>query len=136
MTPVNTPGMGNFGGMGPFGGFGAYSGMAPQRFAEGGIASIGGYSDGGRLLKGPGDGVSDDIPATIHRDDGTKQEARLADGEFVFPARIVSEIGNGSTQAGADKLYAVMDKIQRDRAGTLKDVAKDTNAIRHVEALA
>jgi hypothetical protein len=136
MTPVNTPGMANFGGMGPFGGLGMYSGMIPQRFAEGGIASIGGYSDGGRLLRGPGDGVSDDIPATIHRDDGSKQEARLADGEFVFPARIVSEIGNGSTEAGAQKLYAVMDRIQKDRAGTLKDVAKDTNAIRHVESLA
>jgi hypothetical protein len=98
--------------------------------------SLGGYSDGGRLLKGPGDGVSDDIPATIHRDDGSKQEARLADGEFVFPARIVSEIGNGSTEAGARKLYAVMDKIQKDRARTIKDVALDTNADRHLQALA
>lgn len=102
---------------------------------SGGIESLGAYSDGGRLLRGPGDGVSDDIPARIHRDDGTKQEARLADGEFVFPARIVSEIGNGSTEAGAQKLYAVMDKIQRDRARTIKDIALDTNADRHLQAL-
>lgn len=136
MTPV-----GDFTVRGPASGYrGPFTNMmdyAPIRpFAEGGLASLGGYSDGGRLLKGPGDGVSDDIPATIHRDDGSKQEARLADGEFVFPARIVSEIGNGSTEAGAKKLYAVMDKIQKDRAKTMKDVAADTNAIRHMEALA
>jgi hypothetical protein len=101
----------------------------------GGINSLGHYSDGGRLLRGPGDGVSDDIPAMIHRNNGTKQEARLADGEFVFPARIVSEIGNGSTEAGAQKLYAVMDKIQKDRARTIKDVALDTHADRHLQAL-
>jgi hypothetical protein len=67
---------------------------------------LGGYSDGGRLLRGPGDGVSDSIPATI----GNKRPARLADGEFVVPARIVSELGNGSTEAGARKLYAMMDQ--------------------------
>lgn len=106
-----------------------------QYAGGGGIESLGHYSDGGRLLKGPGDGVSDDIPATIHSDDGTKQEARLADGEFVFPARIVSEIGNGSTEAGAQKLYAIMDKIQKDRATTIRDVARDTNAERHFDAL-
>jgi hypothetical protein len=76
---------------------------------------LGNYSDGGRLLKGPGDGVSDSIPATI----GTKQQpARLADGEFVIPARIVSELGNGSTDAGAKKLYAMMDRVQRARGKT------------------
>jgi len=58
---------------------------------SGGVSTLGGYSDGGRLLRGPGDGVSDSIPATI----GGKQPARLADGEFVIPARIVSEIDNG-----------------------------------------
>jgi len=104
-------------------------------YAGGGIASLGGYSDGGRLLRGPGDGVSDDIPAGIHRDDGSYQEARLADGEFVFPARIVSEIGNGSTEAGAKKLYDIMNKIQRDRSRSLKDVAFDSNAERHFAGL-
>ena len=81
-------------------------------YAAGGIASLGGYSDGGQLLRGPGDGVSDDIPATI----GGKQPARLADGEFVVPARIVSELGNGSTEAGARKLYAMMDRIRQARS--------------------
>jgi hypothetical protein len=85
-----------------------------MRFAGGGISHLGDYSDGGRLLKGPGDGVSDSIPAQI----GDKQPARLADGEFVVPARIVSEIGNGSTNAGARKLYAMMDRVQNARKKT------------------
>jgi hypothetical protein len=60
----------------------------------------------------------------------------LADGEFVFPARIVSEIGNGSTEAGARKLYAIMDRIQKDRGRSLKNVAANTKADRHFEGLA
>ena len=83
--------------------------------AQGGIANLGDYSDGGRLLRGPGDGISDSIPATI----GKKRPARLADGEFVVPARIVSELGNGSTEAGARKLYAMMDRIQKARKKTI-----------------
>jgi hypothetical protein len=93
-------------------GVGTYTGE--PRFARGGISHLGDYSDGGRLLKGPGDGVSDSIPASI----GNRQPARLADGEFVVPARIVSEIGNGSTEAGARKLYAMMDRVQRARRKT------------------
>ena len=77
----------------------------------GGISSLGSYSDGGHLLKGPGDGVSDSIPAQI----GSRQPARLADGEFVIPARIVSELGNGSTDAGAKRLYAMMERVQAKR---------------------
>jgi hypothetical protein len=91
----------------------------PMQFANGGLSSLrynlGGYSDGGRLLKGPGDGVSDSIPAQI----GNRQPARLADGEFVIPARIVSELGNGSTDAGARRLYAMMDRIQKARRKTV-----------------
>lgn len=96
------------------------------KFAAGGISHLGDYSDGGRLLKGPGDGVSDSIPASI----GNRQPARLADGEFVVPARIVSEIGNGSTEAGARKLYAMMDRVQKARRKTVgKDqVARNTKA--------
>jgi hypothetical protein len=92
----------------------------------GGISHLGDYSDGGRLLKGPGDGVSDSIPASI----GNRQPARLADGEFVVPARIVSELGNGSTEAGARKLYAMMERVQRARRKTVgKDqVARNTKA--------
>jgi len=95
-------------------------------YAAGGISNLGGYSDGGRLLRGPGDGVSDSIPATI----GGRQPARLADGEFVVPARIVSELGNGSTDAGAKKLYAMMDRVQNARKKTTKNVAANTKAAR------
>jgi hypothetical protein len=75
--------------------------------------SLGGYSDGGHLLRGPGDGMSDNIPATINR----KQPARLADGEFVVPADVVSHLGNGSTDAGAKKLYAMLNKVRQARTG-------------------
>jgi hypothetical protein len=109
------------------------AGNIPQ-FSMGGMpdGDLGGYSDGGRLLRGPGDGVSDDIPATIN----DKQPARLADGEFVIPARIVSEIGNGSTDAGAKRLYAMMDKIQSGRKKTVGKgkVAVDTKAKKHLLA--
>jgi len=91
-----------------------YMGDSVQMMADGGISDLGSYSDGGRLLKGPGDGVSDSIDATI----GGKQPARLATGEFVLPARIVSELGNGSTDAGAKRLYQMMDRIQSDRRKT------------------
>lgn len=93
---------------------------------SGGISDLGSYSDGGRLLKGPGDGVSDSIPAQI----GRRQPARLADGEFVVPARIVSELGNGSTDAGARQLYAMMNRVQsRRRKTTGKNrVAVDSKA--------
>jgi hypothetical protein len=88
-----------------------------EEAAKGGIMSdLGGYSDGGRMLKGPGDGMSDSIPATI----GRKQPARLADGEFVVPADVVSHLGNGSTDAGARKLYKMMDKIRAARTGKKK----------------
>lgn len=81
-----------------------------------GIGHLGGYSDGGRLLKGPGDGMSDNIPASI----GHKQPARLADGEFVVPADVVSHLGNGSTDAGAKQLYAMMDRVRKARTGNKK----------------
>jgi len=99
--------------------------------ANGGIMhNLGGYSDGGRLLKGPGDGVSDSIPATI----GNRQPARLADGEFVVPARIVSELGNGSTEAGARKLYEMMERVQADRKKSIGKgkVAVNSKAAKHL----
>jgi hypothetical protein len=110
----------------------ANGGMMP-RYALGGLGALGGYSDGGRLLKGPGDGVSDSIPATIGR---KKQPARLADGEFVVPARIVSELGNGSTEAGARKLYAMMDRIQKARGKTVGKgkVAANSRSEKHLPA--
>jgi hypothetical protein len=84
--------------------------------AGGGTAHLGDYSDGGRMLKGPGDGMSDSIPASI----SGKQPARLADGEFVVPADVVSHLGNGSTDAGAKKLYSMMDNIRKARTGKKK----------------
>jgi hypothetical protein len=91
--------------------------------ASGGVATLGSYSDGGRLLRGPGDGMSDNIPAQI----GKHQPARLADGEFVVPADVVSHLGNGSTEAGAKKLYSMMDKIRKARTGR-KAQGKQINA--------
>jgi hypothetical protein len=94
-----------------------------------GQSNLGSYSDGGRLLQGPGDGVSDSIPAII----GRKQPARLANGEFVIPARIVSELGNGSTDAGAKRLYEMMDRVQKVRRKT-KNVAANTKASKYLPA--
>jgi hypothetical protein len=93
-----------------------YSKFAVGGMATGGIQTLGSYSDGGQLLKGPGDGMSDDIPAKI----GQHQPARLADGEFVVPADVVSHLGNGSTDAGAKQLYAMMDRIRKARTGNKK----------------
>ena len=90
----------------------------PQ-YAQGGLADLGGYSDyarGGRMLKGPGDGMSDDIPATI----ANKQPARLANEEFVVPADVVSHLGNGSSEAGAKALYKMMDRVRQARTGNKK----------------
>jgi hypothetical protein len=98
-----------------------------QRYMRGG--HLGSYSDGGRLTKGPGDGMSDNIPARI----GAKQPARLADGEFVVPADVVSGIGNGSTDAGARKLYAMMDKVRKARTGT-KRQGKEINPNKYMPA--
>jgi hypothetical protein len=109
-------------------------GLMPRGYAMGGgLGSLGSYSDGGRLLKGPGDGVSDSIPATIGRN---RQPARLADGEFVIPARIVSELGNGSTEAGAKKLYAMMDRVQKARGKTTgkNKVAANSRADKYLPA--
>jgi hypothetical protein len=70
----------------------------------------------GGYLDGQGDGMSDSIPATIEG----KQPARLADGEFVVPADVVSHIGNGSSKAGSKRLYAMLDKVRKARTGHTK----------------
>ena len=100
-----------------------------QAMARGGISSLGGYSDGGRMLKGPGDGMSDSIPGII----GGKQPARLADGEFVVPADVVSHLGNGSTDAGAKQLYSMMDKVRKARTGK-KAQGKEINPRKYMPA--
>jgi hypothetical protein len=97
MGPGNTPGVA----------------AAAKGGVMGGQYNLGSYSDGGRLLKGPGDGMSDNIPASI----AGKQPARLADGEFVVPADVVSHLGNGSTDAGAKHLYKMMDNVRKARTG-------------------
>ena len=102
---------------------GLYSLGSTMMAAKGGVmdsfgGDLGSYSDGGRLLKGGGTGLSDDIPATI----GDKQPARLADGEFVVSSDVVSALGGGSTDAGAKKLYAMMDRIRKNAHGTKKQI--------------
>jgi hypothetical protein len=95
------------------GGNGALSTVGPRvnLNTESGI----GMAKGG-YLDGPGDGMSDSIPATIEG----KQPARLADGEFVIPADVVSHLGNGSTKAGSKRLYAMLDKVRHARTGNKK----------------
>jgi hypothetical protein len=94
----------------------------------GGITS---YAAGGqpRFLSGGGDGMSDDIPATINGN----QEARLADGEFVIPADVVSHLGNGSSKAGAKQLYSMMDKVRSARTGR-KSQGKQINPRKYLPA--
>jgi hypothetical protein len=89
-----------------------------KQMAAGGIASLPEYAAGGKLLRGAGDGMSDDIPAVIR---GAKpQRAALADGEFVVPADVVSHLGNGSTEAGAKRLYSMMSQVRKARTGNPK----------------
>jgi len=83
---------------------------AQQNFAGGGLSNV------PRFLSGGGDGMSDSIPATINGN----QPARLADGEFVIPADVVSHLGNGSSKAGAKQLYAMMDRVRSKRTGKKK----------------
>ena len=83
-----------------------------MQYAAGGLASMA----QGRYLGGATDGMADKIPARI----GGKQEARLSHGEFVIPADVVSHLGNGNSEAGAKRLYSMMDKIRTARTGTKK----------------
>jgi len=83
----------------------------------------------GGYLDGQGDGMSDSIPATIEG----KQPARLADGEFVVPADVVSHLGNGSSKAGSKRLYAMLDKVRRARTGHAKQ-GKQINPNKYMPA--
>jgi hypothetical protein len=103
--------------------------MYPQAMSAGGISNLGSYSDGGRMLRGPGDGMSDSIPASI----SGKRPARLADGEFVVPADVVSHLGNGSTDAGAKTLYGMMDKVRSARTGR-KSQGREINPRKYMPA--
>lgn len=103
-----------------------YFGPTIYRAAGGGIAAL--DAAGGRLLQGPGDGVSDDIVAQI----GDNQPARLADGEYVLDARTVSEIGNGSTDAGAKKIAQMVERIHSERRAAKR--GEPSNADKHLLA--
>jgi len=96
----------------------ALSRLSQPAFNEGAVGGMQQFATGGtpRFLSGGGDGMSDSIPATI---EGT-QEARLADGEFVIPADVVSHLGNGSSKAGAKQLYSMMDRVRKARTGNEK----------------
>jgi len=73
--------------------------------------------------------MADRVPATI---DG-KQEARLSDGEFVVPADVVSHLGNGNSNAGAQQLYDMMDKVRQERTGR-KSQGKQINPQKYMPA--
>ena len=103
--------------------------QGPMGLASGGLANLGSYSDGGQMLKGPGDGMSDSIPAQI----GQHQPARLAEGEFVVPADVVSHLGNGSTDAGSKQLYKMMDRVRTARTGHSKQ-GKEINPEKYMPA--
>ncbi len=108
---------------------GMAAGGPVPRFAGGGLGSLRQYAVGGKLVNGQGDGMSDDIKANI----SGVQEARLADGEFVIPADVVSHLGNGSTDAGAKQLYAMMDRIRKARTGRSRQ-APEVNARKYMPA--
>jgi hypothetical protein len=95
-------------------------------YAEGG--AVEGYAQGG-MLEGPGDGMSDSLAAQI---DGS-QPAALSQGEFVVPADVVSHLGNGSSDAGSKRLYAMMDEVRQARTGTEKQ-GKEINPERYMPA--
>ena len=80
------------------------------KMAHGGIAEL---AKGGRYLAGHTDGMADKIDTNI---DG-KQAAKLSHGEFVIPADVVSHLGNGNSEAGAQKLYQMMARVREARTG-------------------
>jgi len=87
--------------------------------AQGGIASV---QPKGYYLGGTTDGMADKVPATIDN----QQPAALSDGEFVVPADVVSHLGNGNSNAGAQQLYSMMDNIRKARTGN-KQQGKQIN---------
>ena len=82
-----------------------------QKVQSGEIPSMSQEGDG--MVKGAGDGMADMIPASMEGD----QDVLLSDGEFVVPADVVSGLGNGSSDAGADKLEDMMDRVRELRTG-------------------
>ena len=117
---------------GPSSSFAESHSMNPPSNSGFNMNHIAGMATGGmppRFLSGGGDGMSDSIPANI----SGKQEARLADGEFVIPADVVSHLGNGSSKAGAKQLYSMMDKVRTARTGR-KSQGKQINPRKYLPA--
>lgn len=111
-TPVTSPAGGGTAAVMPRAASSVIQDLPVPQYAAGGLASMA----QGRYLGGPTDGMADKIPARI----GDKQEARLSHGEFVIPADVVSHLGNGNSEAGAQRLYAMMDKVRKARTGNTK----------------
>jgi hypothetical protein len=86
---------------------------------QSGRAGAGGDMEG--TVQGPGDGMDDLVPATM--DDGS-QDVLLSDGEFIVPADVVSGLGNGSTDAGAEELNRMMDRVRQERTGRTEQAPK------------
>jgi hypothetical protein len=109
----------------------ALSRLSQPAFNEGAVGGMQQFAEGGtpRFLSGGGDGMSDSIKATIN----DSQPARLADGEFVIPADVVSHLGNGSSKAGAKQLYSMMDKVRKARTGNPKQ-GKQINPRKYMPA--
>lgn len=83
----------------------------PEAFAQGGLVPLAG---GGKIAIGPGGGLDDLIPTTI----GGRRAAALSDGEFVVPADVVSMMGDGSSNAGARRLYDLVKQVREVKTGT------------------
>lgn len=74
----------------------------------------------GGMVRGPGAGMDDMVTGSI----GGDQKVLLSNDEFVIPADVVSGLGDGSSEAGARELYAMMDRVRRERTGTTKQPKK------------
>jgi hypothetical protein len=109
------------------GGYGSYFG----RYADGGIMDIppippgetpqmAAAMDRGGMIRGPGSGVDDFVHGSIDN----RQKVLLSDGEFVVPARVVSALGDGSSEAGAEVLHGMLDRVKQEAAKKLKDNGK------------
>lgn len=108
-----------------------FSGGGPIGYAEGGIMDLPpippgetpqmGYAmDRGGMIRGPGSGVDDYVQGSIDN----RQKVLLSDGEFVVPARVVSALGDGSSEAGAKVLHGMLDRVKEEAAHKLKDNGK------------
>ena len=129
--PTISPGLAGFG-LGRLNNLAGEQSMTQAQtlgYAMGGLTALKSGGQPGGYLNGDGDGMSDSIPATIEG----KQPARLADGEFVIPADVVSHLGNGSSKAGSKRLYAMLDKVRHARTGTKKQ-GKEIKAEKYLPA--